>query len=95
MAVYIVWMNFHSVVKSVLRGKSCGSLHCVDRLKSVRRGKSDKQYYLANKANLVHSLFLVYSSVDKYTKNKLCSKLALFTRLYRDARSTKHEIKQY
>ena len=28
---------------------------------------------------------------DKYTKNKLCTKLALFTRLYRDARSTKHK----
>ena len=29
--------------------------------------------------------------IDKYTKNKLCTKLALFTRLYRDARSTKQE----
>jgi len=28
--------------------------------------------------------------IDKYTKNKLCTKLVLFTRLYRDARSTKH-----
>jgi hypothetical protein len=28
---------------------------------------------------------------DKYTKNKLCNKLALFTRLIRDARSTKHK----
>jgi len=28
----------------------------------------------------------------KYTKNELCTKLALFTRLYRDARSTKHKI---
>jgi hypothetical protein len=26
------------------------------------------------------------------TKNKLCTRLALFTRLYRDARSTKHNI---
>ena len=24
--------------------------------------------------------------IDKYTKNKLCTKLVLFTRLYRDAR---------
>jgi hypothetical protein len=30
--------------------------------------------------------------IDKYTKNKLCTKLALFTRLYRDARSTKHKM---
>jgi len=30
--------------------------------------------------------------IDKYTKNKLCTKLALFTRLHRDARSTKHTI---
>jgi len=74
---------------------SVGSLYCVAELKSILRDKSCKQYYLANKANLVHSLFLVYSSIDKYTKNKLCSKLALFTRLYRDVRSTKHEIKQY
>ena len=29
--------------------------------------------------------------IDKYTKNKLCTKLALFTILYRDARSTKHK----
>jgi len=30
----------------------------------------------------------------KYTKNKLCNRLVLFTRLYRDARSTKHKIRQ-
>jgi hypothetical protein len=29
---------------------------------------------------------------NKYTKNKLCTKLALFTRLNRDARSTKDKI---
>jgi len=29
---------------------------------------------------------------NKYTKNKLRTKLALFTRLYRDARSTQHKI---
>jgi hypothetical protein len=29
--------------------------------------------------------------IDKYTKNKLSTKLALFTRLYRNARSTKHK----
>jgi hypothetical protein len=29
---------------------------------------------------------------NRYTKNKLCTKLALFTWLYRDARSTKHKI---
>jgi hypothetical protein len=29
----------------------------------------------------------------KYTRKKLCTKLALFTRLYRDARSTKHKIR--
>jgi len=28
--------------------------------------------------------------IDKYTKNKLCTKLVLVSRLYRDARSTKH-----
>ena len=33
-----------------------------------------------------------YVEIDKYTRNKLCTKLALFTRLYRDARSTKHRI---
>jgi len=30
--------------------------------------------------------------IDKYTKNKLCTKLVLFTRLYRDVRSTKYKI---
>jgi hypothetical protein len=30
----------------------------------------------------------------KYTKNELCTKLVLFTRLYRNARSTKHEIQK-
>jgi hypothetical protein len=30
--------------------------------------------------------------IDKYTKNKLCTKLVLFTRLYRDAWSTKLKI---
>ena len=29
--------------------------------------------------------------IYKYTKNELCTKLVLFTRLYRDARSTKHK----
>jgi len=33
--------------------------------------------------------------IDKHTKNKLCTKLALFTRLYRDAQSTKHKIWQW
>ena len=32
--------------------------------------------------------------IDKCTKNKLCIKLVLFTRLYRDAHSTKHKIHQ-
>ena len=50
---------------------------------------------IVNKANLMHNLFLLYLSIsicfrrhveiDKYTKSKLCIKLALFTRLYRDA----------
>ena len=31
--------------------------------------------------------------IDKYTKNKLCTNLALFTRLYRDAQLTKHKKK--
>ena len=30
--------------------------------------------------------------IYKYTKNKLCTKLVIFTKLYRDARSTKHKI---
>jgi hypothetical protein len=29
--------------------------------------------------------------IDKHTKNKFCSKLVLFTRLYRDARSKKYK----
>ena len=33
--------------------------------------------------------------IDKYTKNKLCTNLVLFTRLYRDARSTSSEIRHY
>jgi len=32
-----------------------------------------------------------YVEIDKYTKNKLRTKLTLFTRLYRDARSTKQK----
>jgi len=34
----------------------------------------------------------IHVEIDKYTKNKLCTKVVLFTRLYRDARPTKHEI---
>ena len=30
--------------------------------------------------------------IDKYSKNKLCTKLVLFTRLYRDSRSTKQNL---
>jgi hypothetical protein len=33
--------------------------------------------------------------IDKYTKNKLCTKLILFTRLYRDAGSTKPKLSQW
>jgi len=45
---------------------------------------------LLNKANLVHNLFLAYLFfIYKYTKNKLCTKLALFRRLYRGGWSTK------
>jgi hypothetical protein len=33
----------------------------------------------------------VHLEIDKYTKNKLCTKLPLFTRFYRDARSTNHK----
>jgi len=29
--------------------------------------------------------------IDKYPKKKLCTKLVLFTTLYRDAQSTKHK----
>jgi hypothetical protein len=35
-----------------------------------------------------------YVEIDKYTTNKLHTKLVLFTRLYRDARSTKLKILQ-
>jgi len=31
-------------------------------------------------------------NITKYTKNELCTKLALFTRLYRGAQSAKHKI---
>ena len=33
--------------------------------------------------------------IDKFTKNKLCTELALFTIIYRDARSTKHKTLKY
>jgi len=33
-----------------------------------------------------------HEEIDKYIKNKLCTKLGLFTRIYRDARSIKHTI---
>jgi len=36
-----------------------------------------------------------HAEIDKYTKNKLCTKLALFTRLYRDAKSTKYKDFHY
>ena len=31
--------------------------------------------------------------IDKYTKNKMCTNLVLFTRLYRGVRSTEHTMK--
>ena len=37
----------------------------------------------------------LHVEIDEYTKNKLCAKLALFTRLYRDAGSTKLKKKYY
>jgi len=34
---------------------------------------------------------VIHVEIDKYTKNKLCTKLVLFTRLYSDAWSTKQK----
>ena len=41
---------------------------------------------------LAHSCPKHVEKINKYIKKKLCTKLVLFTRLYRDARSTKHKI---
>ena len=35
------------------------------------------------------------AEIDKHIKNKLCTKLGLFTRLYRNARWTKHKIHSF
>ena len=35
---------------------------------------------------------LKHVEIDKCTKNKLCTKLLLFTRLYKNVRSVKHEV---
>jgi len=54
------------------------------------------QYQLSHKHSCI-SWWWAHScpkhvEIDKYTESKLYTKLALFTRLYRDARSTKHKI---
>jgi len=39
---------------------------------------------------------LKHVEIDKFTKSKLCTKLALFITLYKDAQSTKHkEVSPY
>jgi len=77
----------------------CGWLSGMQEHKLLHTGQSSTQnnkYQVSHK----HSCFSwwwayglpKHVDIDKYTKNKLCSKLVLFTRLYRDAQSTKHNI---
>jgi len=42
---------------------------------------------IVRRNNCVYATYsrLKHVDIDKYTKNKLCTKLALFKRLYRDA----------
>jgi len=74
---------------------------------STRSGMHTRQSSIQNNKNQVSHKRSCFSrwwaqsrpkhvEIDKYkcTKNKLCTKLVLFTRLYRDVRSTKHKIYQ-
>jgi len=75
-------------------------LFCVDdcqvcRMHSRQSSTQNNKYHVSQK-HICFSWWWTHSrpkhvEIDKYTKNKLCTKLVLFTRLYRDARSTKNE----
>ena len=77
---------------STLHTRQSSTLHT--RQPSIQNNK----YQVSHK----HSCFswwwahsrLKHVEIDKFTKSKLYTRLALFTRLYRDARSTEHKIVQ-
>jgi len=56
----------------------------------------NKKYQLSQKHNCFSWWWVnirpKHVEIDKYTKNKLCTNLALFKRICRDAQSTKHKM---
>ena len=97
--VYATLGNCYSAWMTVLYAGWNETVHST--LHTRQSSKQNNKYQVSHK----HSCFSwwwahsrpIYVEIDKYTKNKdtknkLCTKLALFTRLYRDARSTKHKI---
>ena len=69
----------------------------VDNLHTRQSSTQTNKYQVSQK----HSCFSCWWThsrpkiveIHKYTKNEFCTKLILFTRLYRDARSTKHKTR--
>jgi hypothetical protein len=85
----------HHQKKQLCLGDSWYLLLClVPTLHTRQSSTQNNKYQVAHK----HSCFSwwwahsrpKHVQIDKYTKNRLCTTLALFTRLYRDTRSTKH-----
>ena len=70
---------------------------CVDDCLVCRLSSTQNNKYQVSHKNRCFSWWWAHSrlkhvEINKYTKNKLCTNLPLFIRLYRDARSTKHKI---
>jgi hypothetical protein len=78
---------------------SVSGMHGASTLHTRQSSTQDNKYQMWHK----HSYFswwwaqsrAKHVEIDKYTKNKLCTNLALFIRLYRDARSTERKILKY
>ena len=69
----------------------------VDSTLHTRQSSTQNNKYQVSHKHSCFSWWWAHSrpkhiQIDKHTKNKLCTKLALFTRLHRDARLTKHKI---
>jgi len=70
------------------------SIEIVDSTLNTRQSSTQNNKYQVSHKHDYFSWWWTHSrpkhvEIDKYTKNKLYTKLVLFERLYRDARSTK------
>jgi len=78
----------------IIRRNNCvyATLGMHSTLHTRQSSTQNNKYHVSQKHHCFSHGRPKHIEIDKYTKNKLCTKLVLFTRLYRGAQSTKHKI---